>query len=577
LTYGVAACIHKTTVASLQKHRVGGRTYWRIVESRRIRGKPRPVPLLYLGSADDLLNRLLQAPRGELRIQSFQHGDVAALKAAADRLEVISIIDRHVPESARGLSVGTTLLLAAINRAIRPRSKRGWAAWAQLTSLHRLFPQVQLEQLTSQFFWDQMHCVKLEALRAIEDELTKLVVTQLGIKLDTLFYDATNFFTFIASTNVRPELPQRGHSKQKRADLRLFSLALLVSREGHIPLCSHVYEGNRVDSKSFPESLTRIRERLAQLSVEVEEITLVYDKGNLSKANQRLVDQASFSYVASVVPTHHPELLQIPLSQYRVLSSERLGQIPVLRLEREIWGKQRTVLLFISEKLRQGQIRGLMQHMKKAIRALERWKTQLAKPRSGPRTPEAAKRQIQKMLSAQHLNKVLKADYDPTREGADRLHYAIDQAALEQLGNELYGKRFLITDRNEWSDEQILLAYRGQSEVEEAFRQLKDDEHMAVRPQYHWTDQKICVHTFCCLLALLLGRVIEFQARQLHYTQGLSGLLDVLATVRLAMVLRPAGNKGGRPRCEWTLEQTEPEALRLFRHLVPPQPPFVYT
>ncbi|MGA8343483.1 MAG: IS1634 family transposase [Candidatus Sulfotelmatobacter sp.] len=564
-------------MASLQKHRVAGRTYWRIVESRRIRGKPRPVPLLYLGSADDLLNRLLQAPQGELRIQSFQHGDVAALKAVADRLGVISIIDRHVPEGARALSVGTTLLLAALNRAIRPRSKRGWAAWAQLTSLHRLFPQLQVEQLTSQFFWDQMHCVKLEALRAIEDELTKLVVQQLGIKLDTLFYDVTNFFTFIASTNVRPELPQRGHSKQRRTDLRLFSLALLVSREAHIPLCSQVYEGNRVDSKSFPESLTRIRERLAKLSVDIEEITLVYDKGNLSKANQRLVDQAAFSYVASLVPTHHPELLQIALNQYGVLSSERLGQIPVLRLEREIWGRQRTVLLFISEPLRQGQIRGLMQHVKKAIRALERWKRQLAKPRSGPRTPEAAKRQIQTLLSAQHLNKVLKADYDPSREGADRLHYEFDQAALEQLANQLYGKRFLITDRNEWSDEQILLAYRGQSEVEEAFRQLKDDEHMAVRPQYHWTDQKICVHTFCCLLALLLGRVIEFQARQLHYTQGLSGLLDALATVRLAMVLKPAGNKGGRPRCEWTLEQTEPETMRLFRHLVPAQPPFVYT
>jgi hypothetical protein len=54
-------------VASLQKHRVAGRTYWRIVESRRIGGKPRAVPLLYLGSAGDLLNRLLQAPQGELR------------------------------------------------------------------------------------------------------------------------------------------------------------------------------------------------------------------------------------------------------------------------------------------------------------------------------------------------------------------------------------------------------------------------------------------------------------------------------------------------------------------------------
>ena len=569
--------VYTKPVASLQKHRVAGRTYWRIVESRRVRGKPRPVPLLYLGSADELLNRLLQAPQGELRIRSFQHGDVAALKAAADRLGVVEIIDRHVPERARGLSVGTTLLLAALNRAIRPRSKRGWAAWAQQTSLARLFPQVQLEQLTSQFFWDQMDCVKLEALRAIEDELTQRIVRELGIKLDTLFYDATNFFTFIASTNVRPELPQRGHSKQKRSDLRLFSLALLVSREGHIPLCSQVYEGNRVDVRSFPESLTLIRERLAKLSVEVDQITLVYDKGNLSKANQRLVDEASFSYVASLVPAQHPQLLQIPHSQYQTLESPRLGQIPVLRLEQEIWGKRRTVLLFISEHLRQGQIRGLMQHVKKAIRQLERWKTQLAKPRSGPRTVDAAQRQIQAILSGQHVSRVLKVNYDPDQDGADRLHYQIDTAALDELANELYGKRFLITDRNEWSDEQILLAYRGQSEVEEAFRQLKDDEHMAVRPQYHWTDQKICVHTFCCLLALLLGRLVEFQARELHYTEGLSGLLDLLATVRLAMVLKPAGKRGGRPRCEWTLEQTEPQTLRLFRHLVPAQPPFVYT
>lgn len=564
-------------MASLQKHRVAGRTYWRIVESRRIRGKPRPVPLLYLGSADELLNRLLQAPQGELRIRSFQHGDVAALKAAADRLGVVEIIDRHVPERARGLSIGTTLLLAALNRAIRPRSKRAFAAWAQQTSLARLFPQVQLEQLTSQFFWDQMDCVKLEALRAIEDELTQRIVRELGIKLDTLFYDATNFFTFIASTNVRPELPQRGHSKQKRSDLRLFSLALLVSREGHIPLCSSVYEGNRVDVRSFPDSLTLIRERLGKLSVEVDQITLVYDKGNLSKANQRRVDEAAFSYVASLVPAQHPQLLQIPHSQYRVLESPRLGQIPVLRLQQQIWGKRRTVLLFISEPLRQGQIRGLMQHLKKAIRQLERWKTQLAKPRSGPRTADAAQRQIKAILSGQHVTRVLKVDYDPDQNGADRLHYQIDTAAIDELANELYGKRFLITDRNEWSDEQILLAYRGQSEVEEAFRQLKDDEHMAVRPQYHWTDQKICVHTFCCLLALLLGRLVEFQARELHYTEGLSGLLDLLATVRLAMVLKPAGKRGGRPRCEWTLEQTEPATLRLFRHLVPAQPPFVYT
>jgi len=112
-------------MASLQRHVVKGRTYWRIVESRRVNGKPRAVPVMYLGSADSLLQRLLEAPTGRLRIRSYQHGDVAALKAAADRLKVVSIIDEHVSKRRRGLSVGTTLLLAALNRAVRPRSKMG--------------------------------------------------------------------------------------------------------------------------------------------------------------------------------------------------------------------------------------------------------------------------------------------------------------------------------------------------------------------------------------------------------------------------------------------------------------------
>jgi len=532
---------------------------------------------MYLGTADQLLNRLLDAPQGKLRLRSFQHGDVAALKAVADRLGVVSIIDRHVDKKAHRLSVGTTLLLAALNRAVRPRSKRAWAAWARQTSLDRLFPGLKVDALTSQFFWDQMHCVEIEALRTIEDELTRAVVDQTGIKLDTLFYDATNFFTYIASANAKSGLPQRGHSKQKRADLRLFSLALLVSRQGQIPLCSQIYEGNRVDSKSFPDSLTRIRERLAKLSLDVEDVTIVYDKGNLSKVNQRLVDEAPFGYVASLVPAHHCDLLKVPIGRYRPLSGSHLGNIPVLRLTRTIWGKERTVLLFISEQLRSGQIRGLAQHLNNRIKKLDEWKEQLEKPRSGPRGIESANKQIEAILSGQHLKKVLRVEYNPDRAGSDRLRYWIDEAARAHLEKEVFGKRIVITDRSDWSDEEILLAYRGQSHVEDAFRQLKDDEHMAVRPQYHWTDQKIHVHTFCCLLALLLGRVTELEARKLGYREGLPGLLDLLGTVRLAMTIRSSGNKGGRPRCEWQLEEAEPDAMRLFEHIVPQEPPFVYT
>ena len=97
------------------------------------------------------------------------------------------------------------------------------------------------------------------------------------------------------------------------------------------------------------------------------------------------------------------------------------------------------------------------------------------------------------------------------------------------------------------------------------------------RPQYHWTDQKIHVHTFICLLGLLLARIVEWESRKLGRTECLSGLLDLLGSVRLAMILRPSGKKGGRPRCQWQLEEAEPGILDYFLKLVPAEPPFVYT
>lgn len=128
-------------MASLQKVRVQRRTYWRIVESRRINGKPRAIPILHLGTADALLNRLLAVPKESITVQSFQHGDVAALKAVADRLDVVATIDQHVESHGRSPSVGITLLLAAINRAVQPCSKRGWARPRRILQPEQPAPQ----------------------------------------------------------------------------------------------------------------------------------------------------------------------------------------------------------------------------------------------------------------------------------------------------------------------------------------------------------------------------------------------------------------------------------------------------
>ena len=145
----------------------------------------------------------------------------------------------------------------------------------------------------------------------------------------------------------------------------------------------------------------------------------------------------------------------------------------------------------------------------------------------------------------------------------------VDEDALAHLHSEVFGKRILITNRHEWSTEEILTGVPRPEPREAVFRQLKDDEHLAVRPQYHWTDQKIHVHAFICLLALLLARSVERNAGEAHRRGRCPALLELLATIRLTMMLRPSGEKGGRPRTEWQLEDADDDAAPLFRAVVP--------
>jgi hypothetical protein len=184
---------------------------------------------------------------------------------------------------------------------------------------------------------------------------------------------------------------------------------------------------------------------------------------------------------------------------------------------------------------------------------------------------------VEGLQAGQYLQQGLKSTYHPRRQGAKRLEWAVDQAALEYLETEVLGKRLLMTDQQEWSTEAIIVAYQGQSQAEAAFRQRKDVDHLTVRPPYHWTDQKGRVHTFLCLLAYLLCRLIERECRAIGYQGSLSHLLELLGSLRLALLVQSSGARAGRPRCTWVLEEGAAEARRLFDHLVPPKAPFVYT
>ncbi len=216
-------------MASLQAYKSHGIPYYRIVESFRNEGKPSIRVLAHLGRVDEILRRHQEHTEVPVRVTSVSVGAVAALHGLARELGIAARIDLALApggdiQMRGGLTVGQTLVTAMIARACAPRSKRAFAVWAASTYLPELM-RFSASDLTSQHFWDQMNAVALDKLPGVEQAVVQEVIRTEQLQLQALAYDTTNFHTHIATTNTRAELPQRGHNKQGRHDLRQMGLA----------------------------------------------------------------------------------------------------------------------------------------------------------------------------------------------------------------------------------------------------------------------------------------------------------------------------------------------------------------
>ena len=97
-----------------------------------------------------------------------------------------------------------------------------------------------------------MHAVTLDQLEEISRKIAVRIVEATGVDCSSVALDMTNFATFIDTGNGKAPIAQRGKAKQKRADLRLVGLGLVVTRDGGIPLTWHAYPGDRPDVTQFP-------------------------------------------------------------------------------------------------------------------------------------------------------------------------------------------------------------------------------------------------------------------------------------------------------------------------------------
>jgi len=551
-------------MATIQSKRSRGHKYWYIVESRRVNGKPRPIVLEYLGKPNDLLKRLQGLTEG-LRLKSYSHGAIAALLDVAHKLDICPLINQYVksprPYMAEkpirnNLTVGMTLLLAAIGRVCMPTSKRGWSNWAKKTTLAYLL-RCSLSKIDSQHFWDLMDALPIEAIPKIEKELLERIIKIYGLESDTLFFDTTNFFTYIDTTNLRCTIAQRGKNKQKRYDLRQVGLAMVVTREDMIPMFHLTYQGNMNDTKVFRTVIKEIKNRLKALNLDVEKHTLIFDRGNNSKKNMAIVRDLQLHYVGALTPYNHKKLIDDAIDNFEELDVGG-DVIQVYRDKREIWQEKRTVVVFISEKLKAGQIRGIYQSLEKKQKQLRELQESLSNPRAKKRNKEELEEKISNLLKGQFLNNLVAWSLSEISEGKFKLQFSTNQKRLNEIEDKL-GFRIIMTDRHHWSTVDIVKAYYGQSFVEHTFKNLKNPYHLALKPQFHWTDQKIIVHYFGCVLGYQLSAIVWQQAKLgTRFTGALDTLLDMLNNIRLGTILEESKTRG-RVKATYKLEEMSDE------------------
>jgi transposase len=272
---------------SIVGKRRGKQTYYYLVESARVDGKPRIVSQQYLGTTEEVMAKLSGDQAGQpVRSQHKRFGDVAAVCAVLDDLDVAGLIDDVAPRYANaGASVGTYLALAVLNRVVDPCSKRAFADWWATTAGPR-WVKVEEQALDHRRFWDAMDRLDEADLRTTETQIYGGMIDRYGLDLASVALDMTNFATYIDSTNQRAPIAQRGKAKQKRVDLRLVGLALVVTRGG-IPIVSHAYPGDRPDVTQFSTVLDELAcTRCGRLYVPAEdETTCIHCWSNLTAAD----------------------------------------------------------------------------------------------------------------------------------------------------------------------------------------------------------------------------------------------------------------------------------------------------
>jgi transposase len=340
-----------------------------------------------------------------------------------------------------------------------------------------------------------------------------------------------------------------------------------VTHDFQIPLFHHVYQGNVPDVALFPEVSRELIGRYTKLCADSpQDLTLVFDKGQVSDQGMENLIVPGTHFVAALPASRFPQLL----------ASSELADVAGLPGTRafatrgEFCATQVQFVTVYTESFFTQQLSGVTTNMVKCQKklldldkALEKWHQGKA-PGTKP-TIKSVRTSVDQILSPQFMKELFQIHLTEKNK-LPQLTYSVDHAALKKLTDERLGRTLLVTDRASWTTRETIEACRSLSSIENVFKNMKNTDFLHWQPTCHWTDQKIRVHGLYCILAFLLATLARKLVFQAGVEISLPAMLEELTGIREVVVIYPPGTLA-RPKDHITLSRMTSRQRKLAETL----------
>lgn len=385
--------------------------------------------------------------------------------------------------------------LLIIGRLLHPDSERETTIWAQeLSGLPELMG-TSFARLANNALYrisDRLLAKRNEIEKWLADRERNLYQLEERV----ILYDLTN--TYLEGNAAGSTLSQRGHSKEKRSDCPLLTLALLVDKEG-FPKRSRVLKGNVSEPGTLKDFLEAYESQLKeQLPLFKERPLVVIDAGVGTTENLKLIRSMGFHYLT----VSRGRVKEMPIVEDLVMiKQDKSCTIRAKKIEQD-----EGMLVYCESSARAQKEASMKSRFQKYYEAgLQNIAASLTKKKGCKRYGKIMERLGRLHEKYPTIAQYYRPEVEHDGDKVKSITWEIDRE--EELQARFSGSYYLRSSGSDLDEKELWSLYVMLNRVEDSFHCLKSE--LGLRPVYHQKDRRMEGHLFISVLAYHLLASIQ--------------------------------------------------------------------